>query len=317
MGSVEKTTNLTGTTNQVSVREDSLLHGDCLQRHQFRLLVVHADHVVELTSRTIERDPHRNGDRHLLNEIRNPLQRHATQRIARQLHLHQASIAVNGAVPTRNQVRLSAVDVLQQRHLSIRRRVIAFRDSEQLSVVALLPHPRRRPPVREHHIRRLHPTRHHIRRRERLQRVPQIPHRATRLPIPPNYRRSHRVADQMTATLPHLQPETIHLPPALDRPRRVQRVPITRPVPRPRSRKRHRRSHTRHPASHLIQTLRQQVRHRRHRVLLHVRQRNLKRAVVDRLDGLHLRVQRAIMPRALTPQMDNVVYRLHAIPLRA
>ena len=123
--------------------------------------------------------------------------------------------------------------------------------------------------------------------------------------------------DQVTATVPHLQPEAVHLPPALNGAGRVQRIPVRRPHTRTGSRKRDAGSDAGDTTGHLIQALRQQVRHRRHGVLLHVRQRHLKRAVVDRLDDLHLRVERAIMARTLPPQMDNVVHRLHAIPLRA
>jgi hypothetical protein len=108
----------------------------------------------------------------------------------------------------------------------------------------------------------------------------------------------HAVGDKAAATLRHLQPELVSLPPAHHRAGGVGGVPVVLPDPRALGRERDVRGDAGDAAGHLIDALREKVRDRRKFVTVHVGKRDLCAAVVDVGDHSHLLMHRG--PASLT-----------------
>ena len=216
MGSVKETAHFTRTANQIRVREDALLNRDSFKSHQFSLLVVHADHGVELAAGRIQRDTHRNDHGALVAaHVREALQSDA-------LHLHPRHVNIGhrirvwGAVSGSNKVRLFSIHVFDEQNAGISGQLGVAGQCIQAVAVALGPEPTDRAAVCEHAIGRRQVTGHDIGRRVRFQRVANLPCGARVLCIPANDYRAHAVSNLMTAPLLHLHHQTVFLPPSGD-----------------------------------------------------------------------------------------------------
>ena len=313
MGSVKETTNLTRTTNQVGIREDAFLNSDHLKGHKFCLLVVHANHVVELSRCRVQSDTHRNNNRAHTCHVGVLLKSDALQDIPS--HFNVYVVSIRGAVARCNKVRVLVINVLNKQHTCVVRHINATRKSKQLTSIPLRPQPAHGTAVRKQGIRWLHVTREDIRRRIRFKRMPDLPRGAFLLIIPTNNHRTHAVSDLVAATLLHFHGHAVQLPPTTHSAGSISSVTVMLTHTRLSRSKVHSRNNRGDTASHLINTRRQKVRRRRHRVLLHVRQRNFHRPVINRLDHLHACLKRPIIVQALTVNTKDVLNRFHAIPL--
>ena len=315
MRAVKEPPYLTGTGDEVGIGEDALFHGDHFQRHQLRLLVVHADHVVELPRCRVQRDSHGDDHRAVVAHVGELLQRDTPQLVPGEFNF-VGRIRVSGAVARSDKMRHVLVHVLQQEDARIVRHIPAPHQGSDLVAVPLGTQPARAPAVREDHIVRGQATGDDVSRRVRLQRVTHMPRRLMLLRVPADDYRGHAVGDEVPAPLLHLHRQPVLLPPARHDTASGLSHPVVLAYTGTAGGEVHGRDDGSDAASHLIDARSEQVRSGRHLILLHVRERNLHRPVVDRLDQLHLRVKRAIVVEPLPVQGENLIDS-HAIPLRA
>ena len=230
MRAVREPSHLAGTTDEVRVREDALLHGDDLARHQLRLLVVHAQHVVELARHLVQRQARRDGHRNLVNEVREPLQLDALEHGVEVGVRRVVVVAVVPVVARGDERGLVAVHVLKDVDAGVAGDLVvpADEDAEVLPVAVRL-HPADRALEREDAVRRADLPRLNVRGGESLEGVAHVPDGAVVLVVPADHRGGHAVGDEAATALLLLHHQPVHLPPAAIHIRRSLRPAVVLP----------------------------------------------------------------------------------------